>query len=191
MSQRSSLAPIHPNGAYSVCFNNPSEMPTPFTKDLLVDTGVWVALFDGADDWAAAVGDFWDTYVLQQTHAPCFYITPDIINEYLHRIYTNHRDRMHRDPSGRKRQEYAQPMLEMLQNGVVTFINLDAKSALQAINRWSGSSYGAKDAFHITCQLDYGLDLITVDHALMMELENDTTFHGRTVYYPDLSMFKT
>lgn len=188
MSQRRSMAPINPEGAISICFNDRRSMPDPFVGDLLVDTGIWVALFDETDGWSPAVRDFWDSYVLAGTHAPTFYITPDIINEYIHRITKNYSSRIGRTALPAKREEYARPLRILLQNRNIEHIDLDTKGSLRALDRWAGSSYGAKDAFHVTCQLDYGLDFMTVDHILMEELERDPAFRGRKVYFPALDM---
>jgi predicted nucleic acid-binding protein len=172
-----------------VCFNH-HPLGEPFVADLLIDAGVLVAHFDKEDVWHDAVEDFFDTYVYNSTHAPTFYVTPDIINEYLHRSIENYKDRTGRVAPASVRREYADAIADLLASGAVEHVDLTQQDTLSAIQRWARSSYGAKDAFHISVQLDWGLDLITVDHNLMEELENDPDFAGRKVYYPDLSMRK-
>lgn len=189
MSQRRSLAPINPIGATAVCFND--ILPKPFTADLLVDAGILIAHFDQNDAWHDAVEDFFHKYVYGATHAPRFYITYDIINECLHRLVQNYEERTGLVASPKVRLSYAKPIIELIASDAIELVTLNDKEVMMAIDRWANSKYGAKDAFHVSCQLDWGLDLITVDHTLMEELENDPDFAGRKVYFPDLSMRKT
>lgn len=40
----------------------------------------------------------------------------------------------------------------------------------------------------IACMKDWGLDFVTVDHALMKLLEEDSDFFGVRTYYPSIDM---
>ncbi|MGZ4031128.1 MAG: PIN domain-containing protein [Tumebacillaceae bacterium] len=183
---RRSYTPVSPTGATSICFND--SLSAPFCANLLVDAGIFIAIFDEDDTWHVAVKDFFDTFVFDQEIGPRFFVTSDIINEYLHRVVENYESRTKLTASPAIRQKYADAIHDLINEGSVELIELDKTSTLAAITRWAQSSYGAKDAFHVSCQLHWGLDLITVDHNLMEELEQDANFHQKKVYYPSLSL---
>lgn len=190
MAHRKSAPPAISSGASAICFNEISAMPYPLKSDLLVDTGILVAWFDKKDCWHDAVSDFFNRYVIEAEFAPTFYVTPDIINEYLHRSFKNYQTRSKKPITLDIRQRFSNTIRELIQSHALEFIDLTHRAVLDAIDRWGRSSYGAKDAFHISCQHDWGMDLITVDHRLMEDMENDSDFKGRTVYYPSLEMRK-
>lgn len=191
MVHRRFPVPHHVIGATAICFNDHSSMPNPFTEDLLVDAGIFVAHFDANDPWHDAVEDFFNTYVYSSTYTPKFYTTYDIINEYLHRIAENYKNRTGTIADPTQRKIYAQNILELIKNQSVELIDTNNQTIIDSINRWANStSYGSKDAFHVSNMLDWHIELITVDHKLMYALESDPDFSGRKVYYPSISMRK-
>jgi hypothetical protein len=65
-------------GAVLFYFNDP-EIPFPLTEKILVDAGIFVALFDNRDHWHSSVVKFLKRYYLDAEFGPKFYVTPDIV----------------------------------------------------------------------------------------------------------------
>lgn len=193
MSDRTSLAPMNPVGAISICMNDYGSMASNIPRDLFVDAGIFVALFDEHDDWHGAVNDFWETYIIEPEITPILYTTSDVINEYLHRAVENKigRRTLSRTKVLEIRDNYASRIGFLFEEGLLQIITLNERVTRESMKRYSANpGYGAKDVFHVTCMKDWGLDFVTVDHVLMKTLEEDADFSGTRTYYPSIDMME-
>ena len=152
MSWRRNVAPANPAGATVICFNDYDSMEIPFIVDVLVDAGIIVALLDSDDAWHDCVEGFFQQYVYGTEHGPTFYITPDVVNEILHRLIQNYRDRTGHDALAQVKIAYADALTDLLNSDALEHIDLSRGVTLNAIQRWAHGNYGAKDAFHTSCQ---------------------------------------
>lgn len=137
-----------------------------FFQFILGPSVIWSYVFDTSSD-----------------HDVKLYTTQDIINEYLHRMAENYKIRHGNDAPQTIRQLYANSIKTLIQRKSVELVDVNEKTTLDAIDRWANSNLGAKDTFHVSAMLDWGLDLITVDIKLKNQLTRESKFVAHKVYY--------
>lgn len=147
-------------------------------EELLVDTGVLLALNNKYDAWHKTVKHLFNTHILQSSNKISLYITPSIVDEITHlskRPLENYKKK-HRSKTFTVADEIkvadgcVNDLKILIQGDVLKIADGDKNSVLKQIELYK--ELGSADALNATVADKHGLSFLTVDGVLANNIAN-------------------
>ncbi|BFT69314.1 PIN domain-containing protein [Paenibacillus sp. P36] len=164
-----------------VDFNNPHEFQGfDQGEDILVDTGILLALASSHDPWHETVKELFDNYIFPEGELILLYTNPLVVNEVLHlstRSLKNFTERfgiMFSDADRHDLEAFIENMLTIfIEEGILKVLEGDKDSVLHQIKL--KKHLGSADAANVSLANLYGTNFLTLDNILknnMVKAEN-------------------
>lgn len=162
-------------------------------EDILVDTGVLLALLNEYDSWHKTVSNLFENFVFNNDDALFLYINPCIQNELTNLIsngkplewYGNkHSDfSVTQDEIDEIERKSIDALQMLIDNEILIILNSNKESSLQQLKLYK--ELGAADAINATLANEYGISFLTVDNKLVnnMICNADKLENIQNLYY--------
>ncbi|MFA5882151.1 MAG: hypothetical protein WC834_08125 [Eubacteriales bacterium] len=158
-------------------------------EDILLDTGIILALLNQYDAWHSTVKDLFNSFIFVETSKVTLYVHSGIINEVT--FLSGRPLQTYMEKYG---QSYSQQDIddainntlrgisELIENEILLPLDSSKASILNQI-RYS-RYFGAMDALVVSVVEDYGISFLTVDNRLVEKIVNkDSLANIRNLYY--------
>jgi predicted nucleic acid-binding protein len=159
-------------------------------EDVLLDTGVILALLNQYDVWHSTVKSLFDKYVFTESSNLYLYIHPGIVNEVtflsdkpLKQFMLKHGLRYSREEIEDTTNATIKGIRELIEKEYLLILDGNTSSILKQID--FSHYFGSMDALTVSLTEEYGISLLTLDKRLIDNINNkkDTLKNIQNLYY--------
>jgi len=159
-------------------------------EDILLDTGVILALLNKYDAWHTTVKNLFDNFIFNEGSNLYLYIHSGIINEVtflsdkpLKQYMLKHGLRFTQEEIQDAISSTILGIRELVEKEFLLILDSNTNSILKQIDH--SQYFGSMDALTISLAEEYGISLLTVDRKLIENIENkkDDFVNIQNVYY--------
>lgn len=150
-------------------------------EDILVDTGILLALLNEYDTWNSTVKNLFDNHVFNNDNVLFLYINPCIQNELTNLISNGkpiewykkqHPDfRITQEEMDEIEKNSIEAIKFLIENEILLILDSNKESAVQQLKLYK--ELGAADAVNVSIVNEYGISLLTVDNRLINNIEKN------------------
>jgi predicted nucleic acid-binding protein len=160
-------------------------------EDILVDTGILLALFNKNDGWFTTVNGLFEKYVFNNDNAIFLYVNPCIINEttYLAKkpfdryLKSHPTETFSEDEIVTATDNIINEINELVKNEVLMVLDGNKDTVLKQIELCK--YMGDADSLNVSIANEYGISLLTVDNRLVNDVNTnkDKLQNINNIYY--------
>jgi len=148
-------------------------------EDVLVDTGILLALFNKNDSWFTTVNELFEKHIFNNDNAIFLYVNPCIINEttYLAKKPFNNYLKSHPSETFSENEiisatdSIINEVNELIKNEVLLILDGNKDTVLKQIELCK--DLGDADSLNVAIANEYGISFLTVDNRLVNNINRN------------------
>lgn len=152
-------------------------------EDILVDTGILIALLNEYDTWHQTVKELFDNYVFDNDNVLCMFINPCIQNEFTNLVskgksldfykLAHPEFKITQDERAELESNSINAFRILIENEILIVLDSNKESAIKQLELYK--ELGAADAVNISIVNEYGISFLTIDNRLVNNVLSNIT----------------
>ncbi|MCY9737468.1 hypothetical protein M5X17_27585 [Paenibacillus alvei] len=158
-------------------FNDPAFNGFEEGENVLLDTGILLALFIKDDSWHEPVTELFENYITNSDNTVFLYTNPTIINELSHittkgldSYLRGHNLSANEGEKGIIKQTVKDNVKTLIENEILIVLDGSGESVLKQLEL--SEKLGAADAVNASIANEFGISFLTVDSTLVTNMDS-------------------